>query len=322
MAQLDDLVAELPEGLDTVVGERGVRLSGGQRQRIGLARALYRRPRVLVLDEATSALDNVTEHEIALTLGALQGTLTIVIVAHRLSTVRHADTAGVPEERPGRCRGNLRRASFEELRLRASGGARRARLNRRATCPAVAGQAPTRMRLIECIHEAGADDRVDLPAERGARAHELVEVVERADGRLVERRVPRDVCDRRKLGWRGLPRERGDQRGLVGDDRMPVEAAELRTGSEVLVEQVIQLRSGQRDPLAAGVAGPFRGEGRAAPDAPEHASPASDDPDAEQGLGTQRDRAPDASQQPPDASPESGCPVARAVSGTSDAYSG
>lgn len=91
MAQLEDLVAELPDGLDTVVGERGVRLSGGQRQRIGLARALYRRPRVLVLDEATSALDNVTEHEIALTLGTLQGTLTIVIVAHRLSTVRHAD---------------------------------------------------------------------------------------------------------------------------------------------------------------------------------------------------------------------------------------
>jgi ABC-type multidrug transport system fused ATPase/permease subunit len=92
MAQLEDLVADLPEGLSTVVGERGVRLSGGQRQRIGLARALYRRPRVLVLDEATSALDNVTEHEIARTLGALQGTLTIVIVAHRLSTVRHADT--------------------------------------------------------------------------------------------------------------------------------------------------------------------------------------------------------------------------------------
>ncbi|MRX43688.1 ABC transporter ATP-binding protein [Agromyces kandeliae] len=92
MAQLDDLVADLPDGLDTIVGERGVRLSGGQRQRIGLARALYRRPRVLVLDEATSALDNVTEHEIANTLGALQGMMTIVIVAHRLSTVRHSDT--------------------------------------------------------------------------------------------------------------------------------------------------------------------------------------------------------------------------------------
>lgn len=92
MSQLEGLVAELPDGLETLVGERGVRLSGGQRQRIGLARALYRRPRVLVLDEATSALDNVTEHEIAKTLASLQGTLTIVIVAHRLSTVRHADT--------------------------------------------------------------------------------------------------------------------------------------------------------------------------------------------------------------------------------------
>lgn len=92
MSQLDGLLAELPEGLDTVVGERGVRLSGGQRQRIGLARALYRRPGVLVLDEATSALDNVTEHEIAATLGGLRGSMTILIVAHRLSTVRHADT--------------------------------------------------------------------------------------------------------------------------------------------------------------------------------------------------------------------------------------
>ncbi|MGR0218613.1 ABC transporter ATP-binding protein [Agromyces sp. ZXT2-6] len=92
MAQLQNLVAELPDGLESVVGERGVRLSGGQRQRIGLARALYRKPSVLVLDEATSALDNVTEHEIAATLAGLQGTMTIVIVAHRLSTVRHADT--------------------------------------------------------------------------------------------------------------------------------------------------------------------------------------------------------------------------------------
>ena len=91
-AQLTPLIAELPDGLETMVGERGVRLSGGQRQRLGLARALYRRPRVLVLDEATSALDNVTEHEITETLGALGGSLTILIVAHRLSTVRGADT--------------------------------------------------------------------------------------------------------------------------------------------------------------------------------------------------------------------------------------
>lgn len=91
LAQLSDVVGELPAGLDTVVGERGVRLSGGQRQRLGLARALYRRPSVLVLDEATSALDNVTEHEITETLRGLSGSLTILIVAHRLSTVRHAD---------------------------------------------------------------------------------------------------------------------------------------------------------------------------------------------------------------------------------------
>ena len=92
MAQLHDLIAELPNGLDTIVGERGVRLSGGQRQRLGLARALYRRPSILVLDEATSALDNLTEHEISETLAKLQGSMTILIVAHRLSTVRHADT--------------------------------------------------------------------------------------------------------------------------------------------------------------------------------------------------------------------------------------
>ena len=82
---------ELPDGLDTLLGDRGTRLSGGQRQRVGLARALYRRPNVLVLDEATSALDNATEHEIAQTLRRLQGSMTIIVVAHRLSTVRHVD---------------------------------------------------------------------------------------------------------------------------------------------------------------------------------------------------------------------------------------
>lgn len=90
-AQLTELLQELPDGVDTVVGDRGVRLSGGQRQRVGLARALYRRPRLLVLDEATSALDNATEHEIAQTLQALRGQMTIVIVAHRLSTIRSVD---------------------------------------------------------------------------------------------------------------------------------------------------------------------------------------------------------------------------------------
>jgi ABC-type multidrug transport system fused ATPase/permease subunit len=90
-AQLDEFIATLPEGLETVVGERGVRLSGGQRQRIGIARALYHDPTVLVLDEATSALDTATEHEVMEAVRALHGTKTIVIVAHRLSTVEHCD---------------------------------------------------------------------------------------------------------------------------------------------------------------------------------------------------------------------------------------
>jgi ABC-type multidrug transport system fused ATPase/permease subunit len=90
-AQLQDFVAGLPDGLDTVVGERGVRLSGGQRQRIGIARALYNKPEVLLLDEATSSLDTETEHEVMKAVQALQGTKTVVIVAHRLSTVEYCD---------------------------------------------------------------------------------------------------------------------------------------------------------------------------------------------------------------------------------------
>lgn len=90
-AQLDDLVSDLPEGLGTMIGERGVRLSGGQRQRIGIARALYLRPELLVLDEATSALDNETERRITDTIDSLHGELTMIVVAHRLSTVRRCD---------------------------------------------------------------------------------------------------------------------------------------------------------------------------------------------------------------------------------------
>ncbi|MEL6865506.1 MAG: ABC transporter ATP-binding protein [Bacteroidota bacterium] len=82
---------ELPEGFQTEIGERGVRLSGGQRQRLGLARALYRSPSVLVLDEATSALDSITERGIINSLKSLPQDLTTIIIAHRLSTVRHAD---------------------------------------------------------------------------------------------------------------------------------------------------------------------------------------------------------------------------------------
>ena len=90
-AQLDDLVASLPNGLSTVVGERGVRLSGGQRQRIGIARALYHDPAVLVLDEATSALDATTERGVMEAVAALHNSKTILIVAHRLSTVDDCD---------------------------------------------------------------------------------------------------------------------------------------------------------------------------------------------------------------------------------------
>jgi ATP-binding cassette, subfamily B, bacterial PglK len=90
-AQLNDLIADLPDGLETTAGERGMRLSGGQRQRIGIARALYRNPSLLVLDEATSALDNQTERSITDTIEGLHGSVTVVVVAHRLSTVRHCD---------------------------------------------------------------------------------------------------------------------------------------------------------------------------------------------------------------------------------------
>ncbi len=85
------IVNELPAGYRTVVGERGVRLSGGQRQRLGIARALYHEPDVLLLDEATSALDHVTEAEVMRTIRALQSRKTVIMIAHRLETVRHCD---------------------------------------------------------------------------------------------------------------------------------------------------------------------------------------------------------------------------------------
>lgn len=98
LAQLEALVNQLPDGLDTVVGEHGTRLSGGQRQRVGIARALYHNPKVLVMDEATSALDNITEQQITSAIQSLRGERTLIMIAHRLTTVKNCDTLYFMEE--------------------------------------------------------------------------------------------------------------------------------------------------------------------------------------------------------------------------------
>jgi len=91
IAQLDEFIKDLPLGLETVVGERGAKMSGGQRQRLGIARAVFTHPKLLILDEATSSLDGQTEAEITASINALRGSTTVLVIAHRLSTVRNAD---------------------------------------------------------------------------------------------------------------------------------------------------------------------------------------------------------------------------------------
>ena len=90
-AQLDEVVRKLPKGLDTLIGEHGLKMSGGQRQRIGIARALYSDPAVLVLDEATSSLDTETERGISNSINKLSGEKTLLIIAHRITTVEKCD---------------------------------------------------------------------------------------------------------------------------------------------------------------------------------------------------------------------------------------
>jgi ATP-binding cassette, subfamily B, bacterial PglK len=111
VAQMESFLADQPNGLDTIVGERGTRLSGGQRQRIGIARAVFTKPRLLILDEATSALDGQTENEVSLAINGLRGSTTLIIIAHRLSTVRLADQIIYMENGEIRAQG-----TFTELR--------------------------------------------------------------------------------------------------------------------------------------------------------------------------------------------------------------
>ena len=91
IAHLDEYVSKLPDGINSLVGERGAQISGGQRQRLGIARALFTKPKLLILDEATSALDGKTEADISNSILELRGDVTVVMIAHRLSTVRNAD---------------------------------------------------------------------------------------------------------------------------------------------------------------------------------------------------------------------------------------
>jgi ATP-binding cassette subfamily C protein len=98
LADAEEFAARLDHGLDTIVGDRGVRLSGGERQRLALARALLRRPSLLLLDEATSNLDSESEARIQAAIERLHGRITIVLITHRLSTVRGADSICVIEQ--------------------------------------------------------------------------------------------------------------------------------------------------------------------------------------------------------------------------------
>lgn len=111
-AQLKQFVKNLNQGLDTFVGDRGVRFSGGQRQRIAIARALYENPDIIIFDEATAALDNETELAVMESIHALQGYKTIIIIAHRLTTIKDCDEIYEISD------GKARSRKYEELTSR------------------------------------------------------------------------------------------------------------------------------------------------------------------------------------------------------------
>jgi ATP-binding cassette subfamily C protein len=113
-AAADNFVSRLPEGLDTVIGDRGIRLSGGERQRLVLARAVLHHPSVLILDEATSALDGEHEAAIQAALERMKGQMTLIVIAHRLSTIRHADQIVVLDQGEVIQQGNYHQLEQEE----------------------------------------------------------------------------------------------------------------------------------------------------------------------------------------------------------------